>query len=460
MTFPAVGAGNQNPGFLDERREHAYLPLTIALAYVCGTYLLFLTSPLAETAPSVGLTTLFIGGVALAFAVGYIVGVKVPDSRAYSEVGVGVGVGVGARRATKGIRVLILASALWFILFGVASLYEYGATGLGDILQSIQNPSQGYFDKFAVVEEQQATGRVNVFLQVAVLTGGLYFALVPLLVVYWKNVGRAFRILGVASIGVYLAYFLFIGTQKGVGDLLAFVIASALVVVGTKTRARGNGRFTNRRAVRGLVAFVILLALLFFVFLANIQGDRIYGKSVAAQYQTSAVISELFGEKFALGVAITIYYPTHGYEGLAQQLELPFVFSGGASVPALADYKVQYLGGTDPMTLSYPVRNEAITGRPAGQVWSTVFPWLASDLTFMGVIAFAGVFGGIFARTWLVARRTLDPLAIIMFSVLLLAVMYIPANNQVMLSRYTALGFLQLCLVYVLRGVHRALGKK
>ncbi|HTN86606.1 MAG TPA: hypothetical protein VL242_23055, partial [Sorangium sp.] len=211
----------------------------------------------------------------------------------------------------------------------------------------------------------------------------------------------------------------------------------------------------SKRANRWFAIATVIALIVFVVVLAVIQGDRIQGLSIASNFTKDPVIAELFGEQFALGLSVTTYYPIHGFIGLSQQLSLPFVFSGGASMPALASYKVQYLGGVDPMLLSYPARNEAITGWSSGQVWSTIFPWIASDLTFPGTVLAFTVFGWFLARFWLAARRELDPLGLAIFGMMMMTVFYIPANNQVMLSRYTAIGFITLLVVYFLRSLLR-----
>jgi hypothetical protein len=186
--------------------------------------------------------------------------------------------------------------------------------------------------------------------------------------------------------------------------------------------------------------------------MANNQGDRLQGLSIEGQFVPDPFVTSLFGEKFSRGLAATSYYPTNGYIGLSKNLGVPFEWAGGlGGAPALASYKTQYFGGTDPMDHSYPARTEAATGWPAGLLWATVYPWLASDLTFPGAALFMSVAGWFMARVWLGARVEGDPLSLILFCQMALFIAYVPANNQLMTSRYTAVGLFTLLGFYMVR---------
>src|SRR5690606_29897220 len=112
-------------------------------------------------------------------------------------------------------------------------------------------------------------------------------------------------------------------------------------------------------------------------------------------------LAQTLGPKAAYGIYQVLAYPSHGYLGLSKSMSVPFEFSGGAGFSqAFESYRLQYLGGEDRVFATYPFRAETSTGWPAGMFWSTVFPWLASDMTFYLIPLFMAVVGAIFARVW------------------------------------------------------------
>lgn len=431
------------------RINQAHLPLKVAMTYLIGTYLVFLVGPYREQADNLSLLTLFVLGASGMFSLGYHLSIM--QSRRYQSFG------PDNRAVTPAIVAIIIASAAWFFLFSVASLVEYGATSFNDIIYAAMNPSASYFDKFDVYAEQRANGRTNFAIQVSVLTGVLYTSLIPLTVYFWRRLGLLVRILAVAAVISYASYFVFIGTQKGIGDLLVMTIAalaasviSAQVVPTPVRHKRGTKRAPKTRAWIALVS--VGLGIGFVGYMANNQGDRLQGLSVEGQFVPDPFVSSIFGEKFSRGLAVASYYPTNGYIGLSKNLTVPFEWAGGlGGAPALASYKTQYFGGADPLLQSYPARTEVQTGWPAGRLWATIYPWLASDLTFPGAALFMSVAGWFMARMWIGALVERDILSLILFCQMAIFVAYVPANNQLMTSRYTAIGLFTLLLIYAVR---------
>lgn len=429
--------------------NRAYLPLKAAWLYLFGTYLLFLFGPYREQADNLPLLTFYVMAATTMFGIGYHL--SIVQSRRYRSFG------PAARTVTPMIRAIIILSALWFFLFSFASLIEYGADSFADVVHAAMNPSASYFDKFDVYAEQRAAGRTNAAIQVSVLCGALYGSLIPLTVYFWSGLGLWIRAFAVAAAFSYVSYFVFIGTQKGIGDLLVMAVAAlAASAIPLEVRPTSVRRGRPRKGVpkrRAWVAIVsVVLGIGFVGYMANNQGERVQGLSIEGQFVPNPFVTSIFGEKFSRGLTVASYYPTNGYIGLSKNLSVPFQWAGGlGGAPALASYKTQYLGGEDPIAQSYPARTEAQTGWPAGQLWGTIYPWLASDLTFPGAALFMSVAGWFMARTWLGARVERDPLSLILFCQMAIFVAYIPANNQLMTSRYTAIGMLTLLSIYILR---------
>lgn len=444
---------NPKPIELAVRGKKSYLPLKISVFYLLGTYMLFLVGPFKAQADNIALLTIFISAATALFAVGYHLSVM--QSRCYESFG------TEDRKVTPLIRTAIIASGIWFLIFSVASLNEYGASGFADIVKAAMNPSASYFAKFDIYANQTANGRTSLPIQVTVLTGALYAALIPLAVYFWHSLGLMTQAFVIVSALSYLSYFIYIGTQKGLGDLLVMGVAALAASAAAGPRKMpaldsNKSRTITPKASLGIILVSVLLGLGFIGYMANNQGDRLQGLSIEGQFVPDPFLSSLFGEKFARGLVATSYYPTNGYIGLSKNLGVPFEWAGGlGGAPALASYKTQYFGGQDPIDLSYPVRTEAATGWPAGLLWGTVYPWLASDLTFPGAALFMSIAGWFMARMWLGAHVERDPLSLVLFCQVALFIAYVPANNQLMSSRYTAVGIVTLLGIYVLQRIMR-----
>lgn len=427
-------------------RKHMWLPLWIAAGWMLGTYGLFWLTGLTPNVRDPWLLTVYVTAGTVAFAAGYSLYVLRQPATITVE---------GNRwEHQHRDRRLVFASAYWFIVFGADQLAEYGASGLADIAAKVSNPGAAYQAKFGVYETYQAVGGSSSILQALTLAGGLYGVLGPLAVVYWQKLTLAVKLLALAGLGVYGLYFLYIGTQKGLGDIVVMLLVGALAgAAGTWWRRGPDGK--RPKVFRyGAIAIAALL-----VYMVSAQAGRADEFNVDGPLPTNPTVAGLVGQRTAVGVASVLFYPTHGYLGLSYNLGTTFEWTGGLGAStAVASYATQYLHTAAPMT--YPVRTEARTGWPAGQYWATVYPWLASDLTFPGAVVAMLLFGWLFARMWVEGGIRRDTLALVIFGQLAIAVAYIPANDQLGSSRHTTIGMATLLGLYVLRAVRRSVGTR
>jgi hypothetical protein len=127
-----------------------------------------------------------------------------------------------------------------------------------------------------------------------------------------------------------------------------------------------------------------------------------------------------------------VKYWAGGYKGLSECLKLPYESCYGVGHSALL---ARYAGKFNPQNpgflydKSYPVRAEAASGYSASGSWHTIYPWLASDLTFPGAILFIGLMGFLLARSWNDSLGAQNPFAIAFFCQVLLMFYNIPCNN-------------------------------
>jgi hypothetical protein len=130
------------------------------------------------------------------------------------------------------------------------------------------------------------------------------------------------------------------------------------------------------------------------------------------------------------GIAGAAYYITHGYYALYLSLDKPFVpmFGVGHSI-FLTQQAVRVTGDPTIGTMSYPKRIEE-DGWDAYGLWSSIYPWIASDLSFPGTLLAVFVIGRLFALAWFDSLTGRNPFAFGMLAQFAIMLFYFPANNQ------------------------------
>ncbi|MFG2057317.1 hypothetical protein ACGFI9_25190 [Micromonospora sp. NPDC048930] len=419
-----------------------WLPLLVALAWMLGTFGAFWLGGQADEVPDPARLCLFVLSATTVFALGYVARIvlRPPQARPADDT----------PQRMRRIHRLVFWGAWYYAALGAALLLEYGANSPGDILRSIMDPADSYASKFAIYQAQQDSGRVSLPIQVLTLLAVLSTATVPLLAVHWRGLTPRLKTTALLGISVYIVFFLYIGTLKGLGDTVVMALAGLMVASVARLRIR-----RRRPTRRGVLVAVVLLAVFGWYMVGN-QAARVSLFGTQDVMRANPAVARVVGNEAATGVAATIFYPTHGYLGLAYNLETPFEWSRGLGAnPAVASYAGQYLKADVTEHPPYPTRTEARTGYPAGLYWSTAYPWLASDLTFPGVVALMGLLGWFLARFWTEAAYHREILPTLIFAQLALVIAYLPANNQLGASRPGLIGLVTLAVLYAATRVNR-----
>lgn len=418
-------------------------PIRFALLYWIATFVIFLFSNLTAEVRNMPTLVLFVAACFIAFYLGYHLGVaRHLRERLCAPV---------PAFGRSGIEVaLVFGGSLYFILWGINQLVEFELTNPVDIAQAVLSPGEAYKAKFAIAEGRFNSQYSSTLGQVLVITSLFYAIFVPLVVAAWSSLPKVLRLFGLMGIAFYVVSFLAIGTLKGLGDVVLFVVAGASVAIAKRRVV--SGAIISRRRI------LITLALVGSAFLAYMLVSQVQR---AEEFQiiespivgdvSQTFIAKQFGHEAAYGLYTILAYPSHGYAGLAFNLEQPFVFSGGAGLSlAFESYRQQYFGSGDRRFLTYPFRTELATGWSAQMFWSTALPWLASDVSFFGVPFLLALIGFLYARLWLASLYGNNPLALGGLALMIMFIAFMPANNQVLFSRQGLWAVVTLALAGIL----------
>ena len=69
---------------------------------------------------------------------------------------------------------------------------------------------------------------------------------------------------------------------------------------------------------------------------------------------------------------------------------------------------------------------------PGKRHWHTIFPWLASDLTFVGTLVLFFFISYFYGKSWKEVLIYNNPISILLFSLLSILFVFVPANNQIL----------------------------
>jgi hypothetical protein len=202
----------------------------------------------------------------------------------------------------------------------------------------------------------------------------------------------------------------------------------------------GVSRFTKRRLlVLGAGAAVLMLFFLLFFgrAIASRPGSAVQYNFFAATggkvdpYNIWLRYTNPTATRIVVGLD---FYLTPGYYALSLALKEPFVpmFGVGNSM-FLGRQAARLLDDPAIEDMPYPFRIEKYGWNAIG-LWSSIYPWIASDVSFPGVIVVVFFIGFLFALSWQDTLVGTNPYAVVMFSQLVIMLFYFPANNQLLQS--------------------------
>ncbi|WP_017413606.1 hypothetical protein [Clostridium tunisiense] len=399
---------------IDSRVEN--MPIRYIMIYLVFTQIAYILMYHGQY-PNIVVTILFTSLCYVSLYMGNLPGWKIKDSlKTYNY-----------NDSIKRIIVFCAISTIIISLYNVFSFYS----DITIIKQLILNPGQAYeYVKFirrngdlnSTSAWESIIGIIlNIFTFTKYFLGGFS-------IMYWKNLTKGYKSLIILSIIVYTVHSLLMGAMVNVGSFFLSICPFLLFKI--KNR--------NKRASVKSIAFLMIIVIIFTLAILYFLGTR---KVFQLNYSDTGVLMS--------GLLGLLFYISHGYVGLSYCLDLPFKFTWGHTVfRGISTTILPYFGINNAFFNSYLVRNEVENGWSALQVWSTVFPWLASDITFWLIPVLMFIIGYFMKKLWKESLVFENPYALAVLGQLFIFCFMIPANNQLFHTFGNSVGTIVIYIFY------------
>ena len=384
-----------------------WLPIIVILTYLNITVLLLLIGPWNYPIGNPLLLYTFLMSSHLALFFGYST-VAHKEPRGYT----------GSITPSQLIGLAVLVNSI------VALPTSLALTGsfLPDVMGGMENPGVLYTRTQELRLETSVIGHVRTFLAYPISY------ILPLSVYYFFRINRILQVLTLATISFNICLYVGMGTNKYIADC---VILSAWMFAATHKTLKWRPRWYVQV---GIVVLVGAGAFGLFSFFRSGSNTRIQAKGVFMPANIRVnydhwLIRDMDPETQQGSISL-ISYLTQGYYGLSLCMEKPFVPMCGIGHSMFLTHNVAKLTGYSSLEeLSYAARLLTENDPGWSYSWTTIYPWIASDVSFVLTPFVVFVIGRGFGLTWLDSIGGENPFAPIALANLVNMLVFFPAHN-------------------------------
>jgi hypothetical protein len=344
--------------------------------------------------------------------------------------------------------VALIVSLIW-ILPNFMNRAGLASLDLREIYANIQlgltDPGLAYVKRLQLEDSVETRTAVT---YLTILVSPVLCMFLPLGISQWRSLARWKKGLMLLAVVGDLFTWIASGTNKGIADLLFlvpfFIIVGRPVILNRLNLVRFAAGFVLAGAgVYGFLTF-------FSAGMSSRPGSAtvlMSDYSIGISVDESNITLRALPDEMRGAAASLSTYLTQGYYGLSLCLDQPFLWSYGLGHSFyLPSWYKKIDPGSDVASRSYPGRPAIDAVWPYLHRWQSIYPWLASDVTFPGSLIVMFFVGRLFAKTWQDILWCDNPVAICLFGLLLIMLFYVPANNQILAFPTSAASFWVLLL--------------
>lgn len=415
-----------------------YIPIYASLGFIVFTEIFFLLGPINYYVDNPLTLFLFLFFVNLSLFLGYIVEIR--RSKLFNRIT------FQYWDKVKLVKVLMLISLLikplsfyfgWQLSSFAPSAY------ISKFMLGITAPNEAYED----FNDFQSNGILGSFL---VLLGPISMIAQPLGIYFIEKFPKKWKFLAIVLVVLDIVYTLGLGNRKRMLDVIIIVFFSYLA-------SKGHNAIHLLKN-RKFIAFISFLIFGLFVYFLISSLSRAGTDSFENFYTMFDDIKPWYEKNVPVEIYMALaniqMYLCHAYVNLSYALDHFFslsdtyVFSWGIGNNVFTINMFKNFFGIDVLPYTYQHLLTEEYHRPIGLVWMTIYPWLANDVTFLGVPIVFYFLGRIMGRLWYDSLYARNIFAVPLLCLVLITVFYSFANNQAL--SYSFLSVMVISWLYVI----------
>lgn len=356
---------------------------------------------------------------------------------------------ISSRKNASGRKMVRHFSKISITLFIITlmAIFIYTGNSLGNIFELAIDPRLAYQKMLAY--EVEKGGGFYLYKTLSIIMAPLYYALIPLMVMRWKYLTRKQAFFGLLFVLGMILFSIFRGTDREIGELVILLVSVTLVRITQKVR---NGEFSAYQVLRVFFILIILFLFFFIVFsfrkYERLSGDLNFCVYNIACSNQNSIFHSFMSDEIFFSVSMLTSYLSQGYYGLYLTLGMEhcFTFFVGHS---------PFLVSVMDKLLSIDLYSCSLMGQLNGvgwsddYTWSTIYPWLANDISYYLVVPFIFLISMFLAITWKIG--VLEDLfsAVMVFIFLFYGVIFSTANNQLAIAPEIYTAFIVWIVIFI-----------
>jgi hypothetical protein len=406
------------------------LPIRVALVYFASTFLVFVFSPFDWPVDDWVLLIGFLSACMGLLWAGFRFAVT--------------GRPVQCLRLQPRRIIVIAATAALAVLFIAAPIY----TGKmpWQVFEALRDQGAAYS---SLQEQLELTsGSRGPIALLRILTWPFVFAALPLGILHWAELSARLRAAVVVVVLSIVTQSILRGTDRESADLLTVAVSTLGVLSARRMLSTGTGLVKLLWGAKyRLAAGLMLLMALGILFVERKEqrlgnaatlcvgaSDQNPTGGICADFDYPPFVQFDLDDRYRMAVMMAAAYLGQGYYGLSLALQMSDFHPtwGIGHAPFLTALYANITGNEEFYKRSYTYRLREIGWSDESQ-WSTMFPWVANDISFFGAAFLMLLIGTTFGAAWRDAVFAQDDRAAIVFALLCIMLVYLPANSQVTL---------------------------
>lgn len=274
------------------------------------------------------------------------------------------------------------------------------------------------------------------------ITGPLTVALIPLSLVFFKRISSTTKMIAMLSIFVQILLSVSVGTSEGYMNIIIYVLTGILVLS------------YNRRNIRVRTRYKLLfvsVASIGIILVSNLLINRNLGSYSLSIGNNGIELSKIYAKLPKNIVDSIVYlniYSTQGYYGMSLALKLNWTPTFGVGFSNYVISNINELMNANILMQTFMGKAE-IYGWGALVNWHTAYTWWANDFHWIGVTIVMFFLGYLLGKTYSDSIYSKNPYAIVLLSLLLMSIIFIPANNKVFAAPQTFISFFVYLILYI-----------